>query len=77
MTPWFMLLAPAATPAPVVALLNRHVNDVLKSPEVKKTLLAAGIELSGGSSEQALAYFQQQREQVARLAREMNVSFKN
>ena len=77
MTPWFMLLAPAATPAPVVALLNREVNEVLKSPDVKKTMLAAGIELSGGTSEQALAYFQQQREQVARVAREMNVSFKN
>ncbi|MCT9811189.1 tripartite tricarboxylate transporter substrate binding protein [Acidovorax sp. Be4] len=77
MTPWFMLLAPAGTPAPVVALLNRHVNEVLKNPEVKKAMLAAGIEIAGSSSEQALAYFQQQREQVARLAREMNLSFKN
>lgn len=77
MTPWFMLLAPAGTPAAVVEHLNREVNDALKNADVQKTLLAAGVEATASSSAEALAYFQQQREQVTRLARELNISFKN
>ncbi|VTU21565.1 Argininosuccinate lyase [Variovorax sp. SRS16] len=77
MSPWFMLVAPPGTPAAVVALLNRQVEEVLKLPDVRKTLLTAGIEPETGTSAEALSYFQQQREKIARLAREMNVSFKN
>lgn len=76
-TPWFMLVAPAGTPETVIALLNRHVNEILKTPEIRDALLAAGIEPEGGTSAEALAFFQRQREQSARIAQEMNVSFKN
>lgn len=75
-TPWFMLVAPADTPADVVELLNRHVNEVLQTPEMRDAMLAVGIELDSGTSAEALAYFQQQRELSARVAKEMNVSFK-
>lgn len=76
-TPWFMLMAPAGTPAAVVALLNRHANEVLQNPEIRKTLLASGIEAESGSSAEALAYFERQRAQITELARVMNISFKN
>ncbi|MEK7346700.1 MAG: tripartite tricarboxylate transporter substrate binding protein [Pseudomonadota bacterium] len=76
-TPWFMLVAPAGTPAPMVALLNRHLVDVLKNPEVRNTLRAAGIDAESSSSAQALAQFEQQRAQIERLARDLNLSFKN
>ncbi|WP_137921356.1 tripartite tricarboxylate transporter substrate binding protein [Hydrogenophaga sp. 2FB] len=76
-TPWFMLVAPPGTPAPLVATLNRHVNEILKNPEVLASLRVAGIEAEGGTSAAALAQFEQQRNQIGRLAREMNVSFKD
>jgi tripartite-type tricarboxylate transporter receptor subunit TctC len=77
MTPWFMLIAPAGTPSAVIALLNRHVNEVLRMRDVQQTLLAAGIEPEGSSADEAMAYFRSQRERIANLARELNISFRN
>lgn len=74
-TPWFMLVAPPGTPDDVIALLNRHVNDVLKDATVREAMSTVGIETDGSSIQEAAAYFQQQREQTAQVAKEMNVSF--
>jgi tripartite-type tricarboxylate transporter receptor subunit TctC len=41
---WFGLVAPAATPKPVVALLNKHVGAMVDEPDVKKRLRDGGIE---------------------------------
>jgi tripartite-type tricarboxylate transporter receptor subunit TctC len=49
---WFGLLAPAKTPAPVVAKLNAEVVRVLNHPEVKGRLTADGGEVVGDSPEQ-------------------------
>jgi tripartite-type tricarboxylate transporter receptor subunit TctC len=38
------LVAPAGTPAPVVALLNRKLNEVLEMPEVRAKLIADGAD---------------------------------
>lgn len=43
---WFMLYAPAATPAPVLAKLRKASNDVIANPEVAARLRAQGIEKS-------------------------------
>jgi tripartite-type tricarboxylate transporter receptor subunit TctC len=48
-TGWFGILAPAGTPAPVVARLNKDVNAVLAQPEVKQRLTALGVEPGNGS----------------------------
>jgi tripartite-type tricarboxylate transporter receptor subunit TctC len=49
---WIFLMAPAATPDAVVALLNRTVNDILKQPDTKDKLLQQGFVQSGGSVEE-------------------------
>ena len=46
---WFALLAPARTPEPFIALLNKNVNEILQEPDVKKKLIDMGMELEGGS----------------------------
>ena len=48
-TGWFGLLAPAGTPADVIARLNKEVNAVLSQPDVKERLHALGVEAGGGS----------------------------
>lgn len=42
--PWFGIVAPAATPAPVVAKLNAEIAKVMRQPEVKKQLASQGAE---------------------------------
>jgi tripartite-type tricarboxylate transporter receptor subunit TctC len=45
LVPWFMLYAPAATPAPVLAKLRDAVSQAVASPEVKARLAAQGLEV--------------------------------
>jgi tripartite-type tricarboxylate transporter receptor subunit TctC len=41
---WYGLVAPAGTPAEIVALLNQHVNKALASEEVRRHFAAEGAE---------------------------------
>jgi tripartite-type tricarboxylate transporter receptor subunit TctC len=70
---WFGLLAPAATPKPVVAKLAADVNAALKDPKVVDAMLAAGAEPSEGTPEEfarfindELAKWTQLEEQLAK-----------
>src|SRR3954470_4765561 len=53
---WFGVLAPAATPRPVIAKLNAEINKVLHDPEVRKAIEKEGGEALGGSAEEFGAY---------------------
>jgi tripartite-type tricarboxylate transporter receptor subunit TctC len=46
---WYGLVAPAGTPADVVALLNEHVNKALASPEFRAQLANEGAEPAPGT----------------------------
>jgi tripartite-type tricarboxylate transporter receptor subunit TctC len=48
---WYGMLAPAGTPAPVIARLNAIINDALVEPRVRATLLDNGFEIVGGPPE--------------------------
>ena len=49
-TAWNGLLAPAATPKPVVEQLNKAVNEILAQPDVAKRLAADGADPGSGSA---------------------------
>jgi tripartite-type tricarboxylate transporter receptor subunit TctC len=53
---WFGLVAPAGTPAPIVAKLNAIANDALKSPDVVEPLHKIGMEIIGGSADDFARY---------------------
>ena len=53
---WYGILAPAATPKPVLARLNTEVNKALKDPAVRKSIEAEGGEVLGGSAEDFAKY---------------------
>jgi len=52
---WVSLMAPAGTPAPIVARLNREVNDFLASADGKDALVAQGMEAEPGPPEAVTA----------------------
>jgi tripartite-type tricarboxylate transporter receptor subunit TctC len=41
---WYGVLAPAGTPAPVVATLNAEINKLLAMPDVRAAIQAQGAE---------------------------------
>ena len=53
---WFMLYAPAATPAPVLAKLRDAVAQSVNNPEVKAKLVAQGLEVPVLRPEELVAF---------------------
>lgn len=53
---WFMLYAPAATPAPVLAKLRGAVAQAVTHPEVKAKLVAQGLEVPLLTPEELAAF---------------------
>jgi tripartite-type tricarboxylate transporter receptor subunit TctC len=66
---WFGVLAPAGTPAPIVARINAEVNKWLQSPEGKDQLLAQGAEAAGGSPEQFVAHIRAETDKWAKVVK--------
>jgi len=68
-TSWFGLLAPAGTPAPIVARLNAETNKVLGRPDVQATLGAQGLQLAPGSPEQFAAHIKSEIAKFSRIGK--------
>jgi tripartite-type tricarboxylate transporter receptor subunit TctC len=64
--PWFGLFAPAGTPAPIVARVNRDVQAVLRLPEARQALVAQGLFPAGGTPRQLGAFL---RADIAKWAK--------
>ena len=46
---WFVIVAPAATPEPIIAKLNAEGNRILKKPEVRERFAQLGADPIGGT----------------------------
>ena len=74
MNGWFAVVAPAATPAPVVARLNREIGEYLKGSEVQPKLLMFGLATEGaGSPQSTAAFIRDEQAQWRALAKELDV----
>ncbi len=49
---WFGIFAPAATPRPIIARLNKEINAALRTPEMQKRFAGDGLVPGGGTSEE-------------------------
>jgi tripartite-type tricarboxylate transporter receptor subunit TctC len=72
-TTWGGLLAPAGTPKPVVAKLNAEVNKILQMPDVRKTLVEAGIEPGSGSSQQFADFLSAESVKWGKVAKDAGI----
>ena len=73
-TSWFGLLAPAGTPAPVVAKLNASILKALADPEVKKKLAEQGAEPHGEKPEQFAAFIESETLKWGKVVKESGAS---
>ncbi|HSV83342.1 MAG TPA: tripartite tricarboxylate transporter substrate-binding protein [Ramlibacter sp.] len=51
-SPWIGMFAPAGTPPAIVGRMNKEVNAILESPEIRQQMLGQGILISTGSVEE-------------------------
>jgi tripartite-type tricarboxylate transporter receptor subunit TctC len=70
---WFGLVAPAGTPAAVVARLNQELNAALKSKEIAARLLAIGAEAAPTSPDEFSRYIAADIDRWKSIALQMNI----
>jgi tripartite-type tricarboxylate transporter receptor subunit TctC len=73
-TSWFGLFAPANTPAPLVAQLNKAIVKVLAQPEVKKKINEQGAETYSETPEQFAAFIQAESAKWGKVVKESGAS---
>ena len=66
-TGWFGMVAPAGTPAPVIARLNAEVTAALNDPELKASMRNLGVEPSPGTAADFEAYIKSETVKWARV----------
>jgi tripartite-type tricarboxylate transporter receptor subunit TctC len=66
---WFGVLAPAKTPAPIVARLNAEIVKALQSPDVKERMAKLGTEPSPSTPEQFEALIQKELKKYAAVVK--------
>ena len=69
----FGLVAPAGTPAPVIAKLSSVLKGILNEAEVRQTLLAQGALASYTTPEEAARVIHAEKEKWARVVKEANI----
>jgi tripartite-type tricarboxylate transporter receptor subunit TctC len=70
---WFGVLAPAATPRPVVAKLSEEMIKIIRSPEFGKRMAEIGAEPIGNTPDQMAALIRADTEKYAKLVKQANV----
>jgi tripartite-type tricarboxylate transporter receptor subunit TctC len=71
---FFAIVAPAGTPADVVARLNREIAHYLEGSDIRERLLAIGLATEGGGTPETTAQaIRREQEQWRALAKELGV----
>ena len=70
MSGWFGTVAPAGTPAAVVAVLNRGYVRALHLPEVRERLEGYGFEVVGNTPEEFASRMRSESQRLARVIRD-------
>jgi len=71
---WSGIAVAAGTPREVIARLNREVNAILASPDMRQKLAEQGADAVGGSPEAFAEHIRNEREKWARVIRTANIA---
>jgi tripartite-type tricarboxylate transporter receptor subunit TctC len=72
-TSWGGVIAPAATPAPVIARLNAEINAILALPAVRERLALMGAEVAGGSPEKFGGLMRSEQARIVALVQALGI----
>jgi tripartite-type tricarboxylate transporter receptor subunit TctC len=70
---WYGMVAPAGTPPPIVAALNRIATEAMRDPVVKEKLAVQGAELVGDSPEHFHGFIVAEIEKWAKVIKDAGV----
>ena len=70
---WYAMAAPAATPKPVIARLNRELVAILNDSDVKQLLLTQGAEAAPSTPEELGRYMKSEFHKWSKLVAEAKI----
>ncbi|MDB5926397.1 MAG: hypothetical protein JWN13_5333 [Betaproteobacteria bacterium] len=70
---WYGVLAPAATPRPIVQKLNSEIVRIARTPDVRERLAADGADPVGSSPEEFAAYIKRELARWARVIEQARI----
>ena len=70
---WYGLVAPVATPKPIIEKLHAEVEKALQSKEVRERMTAVGGEVTPGPSSDFARLIHSERQRYDKLVREANI----
>ena len=71
---WFVVVAPAGTPADAVQRMNQAIGEFLKGEDIDKRLAGFGLATSGaGTPESTGEFIRREQEKWRALAQELNI----
>jgi tripartite-type tricarboxylate transporter receptor subunit TctC len=73
-TSWWGILAPAGTPAAVIAKLNTEINKALTAPDVIEKIRSFGGEPTGGTPQQFTKLVHDERSRWSRIIKNYSIS---
>jgi tripartite-type tricarboxylate transporter receptor subunit TctC len=68
-TTWYGLYAPKGTPAAIVNRLNKEVVQILEEPELRKRMIAQGLEPAGGSPKEFATFIHSEISKWGKVAK--------
>jgi tripartite-type tricarboxylate transporter receptor subunit TctC len=71
--PWFGLFVPAKTPPPIIARLNRDINQVLVMPDVKEAITRLGAQPGSGTPADFSKFVHEESERWATLIHQIGL----
>lgn len=70
---WFGIFAPAGTPKPVIATLNKGINTALRAPETQERFARQGLIPGGGTPEDLERFFRAELKKWGALIKEVGI----
>ena len=70
---WLALLAPAGTPRDIVVKLNTEIGKLMNSPDTKKALYDAGVEVAPSTPEAMSEYMAQELDRWGKVVKETGI----
>jgi len=74
---WFGILAPAGTPQPIIARLNRELTAILSEQDLKAKMLHLGLELGGNSPEAFGSFLASEVKKMGDIAKTAGIPFQD
>lgn len=70
---WNAISAPPKTPAPIIAKLNRTINDILNEPETKARFIELNLTPAGGSPQDMARFKKEETERWSKVIRDAGI----